>query len=64
MQVIVYPDDWYPVYCWLEGEDWVGKRVEITYEDWLTMMLQDNLRTQANNYLRTIYERQDCQENS
>lgn len=64
MIVTVFEDGWYPVYGWFEMPDAFGKHVEISYEDWLTMMLQDNLRTQANNYLKTIYERKDCQENS
>ncbi len=63
----MFKDDWYPVYGSFPTNtdfEWMGKDVEISYEEFLTLQLHDNLRTQANDYLKTLYEREDSQENS
>lgn len=67
MKICMFEDEWYPVYGFYPPSfpfEWHGPKIEVSFEEWVTMQLQDNLRTQANEYLKTIYERKDSKENS
>lgn len=59
MKLSIIRDDWY---CY--GVFWTGEHTEelypsrdVSYEDFITAYIYDNLMLEANTYLGSIYER-------